>query len=119
MVELACAYLGQMASTLGVDAHQMHVALEAAVREHLIELGELRPRVIDGRWTTNRRSNGRGAMGSRPTAAHRIGMVGSPPDALQQGVCRAGALAHQPHAVPQRRSWIACRRCHRSSVWCS
>lgn len=36
---------GQMASTLGVDAHQMHVALEAAVREHLIELGELRPRV--------------------------------------------------------------------------
>ncbi|MBS1941695.1 MAG: elements of external origin [Bacteroidetes bacterium] len=36
---------GQMASTLGVDAHQMHVLLEAAVREHLIELGELRPRV--------------------------------------------------------------------------
>ena len=36
---------GQMASTLGVDAHLMHVALEAAVREHLIELGELRPRV--------------------------------------------------------------------------
>lgn len=36
---------GQMASTLGVDAHQMHIALEAAVREHLIELGELRPRV--------------------------------------------------------------------------
>ncbi|WP_298856121.1 elements of external origin, partial [uncultured Aquimonas sp.] len=36
---------GQMASALGVDAHQMHVALEAAVREHLIELGELRPRV--------------------------------------------------------------------------
>jgi len=36
---------GQMASALGVDAHQMHVALETAVREHLIELGELRPRV--------------------------------------------------------------------------
>ena len=36
---------GQMASTLGVDPHTMHVALEAAVREHLIELGELRPRV--------------------------------------------------------------------------
>jgi len=36
---------GQMASALGVDAHTMHVALEAAVREHLIELGELRPRV--------------------------------------------------------------------------
>ena len=36
---------GQMASTLGVNAHQMHVLLEAAVREHLIELGELRPRV--------------------------------------------------------------------------
>ncbi len=36
---------GQMASTLGIDSHQMHVALEAAVREHLIELGELRPRV--------------------------------------------------------------------------
>ena len=36
---------GQMASELGVDAHQMHVTLEAAVREHLIELGELRPRV--------------------------------------------------------------------------
>ena len=36
---------GQMASQLGVDAHQMHITLEAAVREHLIELGELRPRV--------------------------------------------------------------------------
>ena len=36
---------GQMASALGVDAHTMHVTLEAAVREHLIELGELRPRV--------------------------------------------------------------------------
>jgi hypothetical protein len=34
-----------MASQLGVDPHTMHVALEAAVREHLIELGELRPRV--------------------------------------------------------------------------
>ena len=36
---------GQMASVLGIDGHTMHVALEAAVREHLIELGELRPRV--------------------------------------------------------------------------
>ena len=36
---------GKMASQLGVDPHTMHVALEAAVREHLIELGELRPRV--------------------------------------------------------------------------
>lgn len=36
---------GQMASALGVDAHRMHVALETAVREHLIELGELRPRI--------------------------------------------------------------------------
>jgi hypothetical protein len=36
---------GQMASKLGIDAHEMHVVLEAAVREHLIELGELRPRV--------------------------------------------------------------------------
>ena len=36
---------GQMASQLGVDPHTMHVALEAAVREHLIELGDLRPRV--------------------------------------------------------------------------
>ena len=35
----------QMAATLGVDPHVMHVALEAAVREHLQELGELRPRV--------------------------------------------------------------------------
>lgn len=36
---------GQIASALGVDAHQMHMVLEAAVREHLTELGELRPRV--------------------------------------------------------------------------
>ena len=36
---------GQMASQLGIDPHQMHVALDAVVREHLIELGELRPRV--------------------------------------------------------------------------
>ena len=35
----------QMAARLGVDPHTMHVALEAAVREHLQELGELRPRV--------------------------------------------------------------------------
>ena len=35
----------QMAAKLEVDAHAMHVALEAAVREHLMELGELRPRV--------------------------------------------------------------------------
>ncbi len=35
----------QMAATLGIDAHTMHVALESAVREHLQELGELRPRV--------------------------------------------------------------------------
>jgi hypothetical protein len=35
----------QMAATLGVDPHAMHIALEAAVREHLSELGELRPRV--------------------------------------------------------------------------
>ncbi len=35
----------QMAATLGVDPHTMHVALESGVREHLQELGELRPRV--------------------------------------------------------------------------
>ena len=35
----------QMAAKLGVDPHSMHVALEAAVREHLQELGDLRPRV--------------------------------------------------------------------------
>jgi hypothetical protein len=34
-----------MAAKLGVDAHAMHVALEAALREHLQELGDLRPRV--------------------------------------------------------------------------
>lgn len=35
----------QMAAKLGVDSHTMHIALEAAVREHLQELGEMRPRV--------------------------------------------------------------------------
>jgi len=35
----------QMAAKLDVDPHTMHVALEAAVREHLQELGDLRPRV--------------------------------------------------------------------------
>ena len=35
----------QMAAGLAIDAHALHVALEAAVRDHLIELGELRPRV--------------------------------------------------------------------------
>lgn len=34
-----------MAAKLGVDAHTLHIALETAVREHLLELGELRPRV--------------------------------------------------------------------------
>ena len=35
----------QMAAKLEVDAHALHVAIEAAVREHLMELGELRARV--------------------------------------------------------------------------
>jgi hypothetical protein len=35
----------QMAARLGVDPHTLHVVLEAAVRDHLQELGELRPRV--------------------------------------------------------------------------
>ena len=35
----------QMAAKLEVDAHSLHVAIEAAVREHLTELGELRARV--------------------------------------------------------------------------
>ena len=35
----------QMAAKLEVDAHELHVALEAAVRDHLMELGELRARV--------------------------------------------------------------------------
>lgn len=35
----------QMAAKLGVDPHAMHVALESALREHLQELGDLRPRV--------------------------------------------------------------------------
>lgn len=35
----------QMAAQLGVDGHALHVALEAAVREQLQELGEVRPRV--------------------------------------------------------------------------
>ena len=34
-----------LAAQLGVDAHTLHVALDTAVREHLLELGELRPRV--------------------------------------------------------------------------
>jgi hypothetical protein len=34
-----------MAAKLGVDPHALHIALETAVREHLLELGELRPRV--------------------------------------------------------------------------
>ncbi|WHZ12178.1 MAG: Phage head, terminase subunit Nu1 [Burkholderiaceae bacterium] len=35
----------QMAAKLGMEPHTMHVALDAAVREHLQELGDLRPRV--------------------------------------------------------------------------
>jgi hypothetical protein len=35
----------QMAAQLNVDAHAMHVALEAVVREHLQELGDLQPKV--------------------------------------------------------------------------
>jgi len=34
-----------MAAELGVDPHKMHVALERHVREHLIELAEIRPRL--------------------------------------------------------------------------
>lgn len=35
----------QMAASLEIDPHAMHLALEAAVRDHLRELGELRPRI--------------------------------------------------------------------------
>jgi hypothetical protein len=35
----------QMAARLEIDAHELHVAIESAVRDHLIELGDLRPRV--------------------------------------------------------------------------
>lgn len=35
----------QMAAELGVDPHQLHVALEAAVRQHLMELGDMTARV--------------------------------------------------------------------------
>ena len=35
----------QMAVSLGVDAHSLHIALETAVREHLQELGNIHPRV--------------------------------------------------------------------------
>ncbi len=35
----------QMAALLALDPHTLHVALEAAVREHLQELGDLRPKV--------------------------------------------------------------------------
>jgi len=35
----------QMAAHLAIDPHTMHVALETAVREHLQELGDLRPKV--------------------------------------------------------------------------
>ena len=35
----------QMAVSLGVDAHTLHIALETAVREHLQELGDIHPRV--------------------------------------------------------------------------
>ncbi len=35
----------QMAAELGIDAHTMHVTLEAYVRQHLSELAEIQPRV--------------------------------------------------------------------------
>ncbi len=35
----------QLAAKLGVTPHVMHVELEAAVRDHLQELGDIRPRV--------------------------------------------------------------------------
>jgi hypothetical protein len=35
----------QLAARLAVDPHTMHVALEAAVRDHLHELAEIQPRV--------------------------------------------------------------------------
>ena len=35
----------EMAVKLGIESHPMHVALENAVRDHLQELGDLRPRV--------------------------------------------------------------------------
>jgi hypothetical protein len=34
-----------LAARLGLDEHALHVALDAAVREHLAELGEIAPRI--------------------------------------------------------------------------
>jgi len=38
----------EMAATLSVDPHRMHIALDVAVREHLKTLGPLQPRFDDG-----------------------------------------------------------------------
>lgn len=35
----------QMAAELGIDPHALHVAIEAAVRQHLMELGDITARV--------------------------------------------------------------------------
>ena len=35
----------QMAAALELDPHTVHVTLETAIREHLMELGDLRPRI--------------------------------------------------------------------------
>ena len=35
----------QMAAALELDPHTLHVTLETAIREHLMELGDLRPRI--------------------------------------------------------------------------
>ena len=35
----------QMAAELGVDPHALHVALDAAVREQLQDLGDVQPKV--------------------------------------------------------------------------
>jgi len=34
-----------LAARFGLDEHALHVALDAAVREHLAELGEIAPRI--------------------------------------------------------------------------
>jgi hypothetical protein len=69
----------QMAAKLGVDPHTMHVALEAAVREHLQELGDCAPgglmddgdtKALPNRARVARRADAR-------SAAHGVRMVGS------------------------------------------
>jgi hypothetical protein len=106
-----------------MDAHALHIALDAAVRTHLQELGELAARRwIDGPMTKVLRRD-------EIERAWREGLTPDPLLTVSEWADRHRVLSSKASSEPGRwrtsrtpylrRSWTACRRPQPWSGWCS